>query len=419
VDVYTIAARNYAAHVRVLAGSLAQQHPDWRLHALMVDGFRGYLDPAAEPFELLEVEQLEVPQFERMAASYGVLELCTAVKPWLLRHALERAEAALYLDPDIKVYGPLGLVEEAAGEAEVVLTPHTASPLPRDGRIPGDLELLRAGSYNLGFLAMSRGAVSAQLLEWWAGWLAEHCLDDHAAGLYVDQRWMDLAAAMWPVRVLRDPGLNVAYWNLPVRRLERNPGGFTVDGGPLRFFHFSVFDPRRPDVVSDHQDRLRTEDDPVLAAVYRDYAEDLLAHGWEQVHAWPYGHGTTASGIPLTQPLRRLFWRGSRQGALSAPPFTPAGERAFLAWLNEPAELGARAGVTRYLLELWRMRPDVQRAHPALDGPDGPDFLNWARWYGRDDYRIPDALLPPEPHTGPPRRRPAARRALARLRRAP
>ena len=44
-----------------------------------------------------------------MAVIYHVLELSTAVKPWLLRWVLARSggDGALYLDPDMLVLEPL------------------------------------------------------------------------------------------------------------------------------------------------------------------------------------------------------------------------------------------------------------------------------------------------------------------------
>ena len=40
--------------------------------------------------------------------------------------------------------------------------------------------------------------------------------------------------------VVRDPGCNVASWNLSRRRLAFGPGGaLTVNGSPLKFYHFT------------------------------------------------------------------------------------------------------------------------------------------------------------------------------------
>ena len=59
------------------------------------------------------------------------------------------------------------------------------------------------------------------------------------------------------------------------------------------------------------------------------------------------------------------------------------GERAaplpeFLAWLGEPAPEGAEAGATRYLYELYRARPDLRAAFPAV----GAELVAWARASG-------------------------------------
>jgi hypothetical protein len=62
--------------------------------------------------------------------------------------------------------------------------------------------------------------------------------------IYVDQRWLDLAAASSQlIGVMRDPGFNVAYWNLHERALRRNGlDKWTVNDSPLKFFHFSGYD---------------------------------------------------------------------------------------------------------------------------------------------------------------------------------
>ena len=152
-----------------------------------------------------------------MAASYDVMELSTAVKPWLLRHLLERpeVEAVAYLDPDIQVFASLEEIERRAQRHDVVLTPHFTAPLPRDGRKPSEEDILDAGSYNLGFIALGAGTTAHELLDWWSERLENDCLNDPSNGHFVDQRWIDLAPGLWPgIDVLRETTYNIAYWNL-------------------------------------------------------------------------------------------------------------------------------------------------------------------------------------------------------------
>src|SRR5262245_9233392 len=114
MDVCTIIASNYVAFARVLADSLREHHPEARCFVLVVDDFERRIDPAAEAFELLTPADLGIEHFERMAALYSVLELSTAVKPWLLRHLLgERGcEALAYFDPDIEIHDRLDEIDE-------------------------------------------------------------------------------------------------------------------------------------------------------------------------------------------------------------------------------------------------------------------------------------------------------------------
>ena len=52
------------------------------------------------------MEDLKIADLERMAAAYEVIELSTAVKPWLLRHLLHdrKLRSVAYFDPDIRFF---------------------------------------------------------------------------------------------------------------------------------------------------------------------------------------------------------------------------------------------------------------------------------------------------------------------------
>src|SRR5215471_16618273 len=166
MKVCTIIAANYLAHARVLARSLTRHHPGIRLAAFVTDMDRE-IEHRNEPFDILTIDDLDLDRadYHRMAAIYDVTELSTAVKPWVLGALLRRGtDVACYLDPDIQVFAPLEHVEPLAHQHGIVLIPHTTSPMPRDGLIPGEREILLAGVFNLGFIAVS--LKTAPFLAW-------------------------------------------------------------------------------------------------------------------------------------------------------------------------------------------------------------------------------------------------------------
>nr|MDQ4040519.1 hypothetical protein [Actinomycetota bacterium] len=398
----TIIAKNYVAAARVLARSLTEHHPDSTLHVLIVDDFTGYIDPAQEPFEVVTPGDLDIPRFERMAGLYTVLELSTAVKPWLLRHLLDRGEAAIYLDPDIRLYAPIPDILSAVEERGLVLTPHNTRPMPRDGHRPHEQDILMAGAYNLGFIGLRRGEFADFLLGWWGERLESDCVVDPTRGFFVDQRWIDFVPAMADdFELVRDPGFNAAYWNLPGRRLARDNGGYRVDDARLRMFHFSGYDPRRPHVLSTHQDRISLPEHPLLVELCEAYGEELRAAGHEESASWPYGWATTRSGLELVRSVRAAYREASEENS-DMSLFDEAGERGFLKWCLSPASPGGRHGVTRYLEVLIGLRPDIRATfHDLDDEGQALGYLDWVRRHGRVEERIPLQLLPAD-EAGPP-----------------
>jgi nucleoside-diphosphate-sugar epimerase len=158
VQACTIIARNYLAQARVLAESFLEHHPDDNFSVLVIDDARSPVSPIGEPFEVLRPADigLEQSEFHRMAAMYNVLELSTAVKPWLLRCLLAHGSEVLYLDPDIQIFAPLDDVPRLAREHSIVLTPHTTAPVPNNESEVPETTILIAGMFNLGFIALGR-----------------------------------------------------------------------------------------------------------------------------------------------------------------------------------------------------------------------------------------------------------------------
>jgi SAM-dependent methyltransferase/glycosyltransferase involved in cell wall biosynthesis len=397
MDICTIIAKNYIGHARVLAESFYEHHPDGRMSVLVIDDFDRYIEPSDEPFDLIDIDSIGLHERDRMAASYNVTELSTAVKPWLLRRLLNRSDcqAITYLDPDIWIYDSLEQAEGLALERGLVLNPHLTAPLPEDGLRPHDQDILVAGAYNLGFISMRAGRESDELLDWWSKRLLRDCVMDPENGYFVDQRWIDLAAALFPdPGILRDPGYNLAYWNLPRRALRREGDRYTVDGRPLRFFHFSGFDPLSPRELSRHQNRIQVEDSPALGALCSAYAEQVLAHGHEEARNWPYDWDFLPGGVTLDRYSRKLHRTAVYESRLNGSVFRKKGAKLLVRYLNEPDELAAPgSGVTRYLGEMHRSRVDLQEAYPDLRGADAARFVDWVNTHA-DSIGIPPALRP-------------------------
>ncbi len=398
LHICTIVARNYLAHARVLARSFQEHQPGGRCHVLVIDDHDGSVRAEDEPFDLVPVEALELPEWDEMRAAYDVLEFSTAVKPWLLRHMLrahDEGDGIAYFDPDIRVVSRMTELEEALREHHLVLTPHLTEAMPRDGRKPAETDILIAGVFNLGFIGLRSAQEAHDLLDWWAERLLKDCRVAPHKGLFVDQRWVDFVPGLVAdFQILRHPGYNLAYWNLPTRAVARSADGeLTVNGEPLRFFHFSGYDPRRPEELSKHQNRVSLAALPVVAEICEAYGAALAEAGIEQQRTIPYANDVLPSGVRLTAMLRGMYREGVEAGELPDSIWTPGGDAELRAWLGEDsAEV---PGLTRYLAEAWLLREDVQAAYPDPAGADRDGFLGWCHVYGTEQNGLSAELIPP------------------------
>lgn len=311
----TIVSPNYFAYARTLAASYVAQHPDQHFYVLIVADLRdpaSFRDSALTPVMLREIG---LHDLRGEAMKYDILELNTNVKPTFMKHLMKTygLDALVYLDPDIFCYAPLRPVFDALEQgAAAALTPHITTPV-FDGRAPSEQDLLYNGTYNLGFVAVRRCDEGMRLLDWWE----RRCLDlgfsEGRTGLFVDQKWMNLAPGLFgEVAILRDAGCNMAYWNLHERTLEQGTEGHVVQSPvsgrvPLRFFHFSGVVVDDPEVLSKHADRFTLAQRPDLQPLFTEYKAAVKDNRNDAVERLPYGFDTFSDGTPVTRLARRIF----------------------------------------------------------------------------------------------------------------
>ena len=390
----TIVSKNYLSLARVWNQSFRKHHPGARTFVLIVDRIEGAFDPAAEDFEVIEVEQLEIPRFEDLAFKYNILELNTTVKPFLLEYLLseKNLERVVYLDPDILFFAPLTRVGHALVDENIVLVPHILSPMLSDGKLPNETDFLISGTYNLGFIGVRRSDDSLAFLNWWKQHLLDHGFSAPERGLFTDQKWIDLVPSIFPrVAVVKDRGYNAAYWNVPERLdLEVVDGTYRFADTPLTFFHFSGIEFDRPERVSKYQNRFRLYQlNPAYRALFSEYVSRVRDSGFEQTRSWRYAFAYFDDGTAISSYVRRLYHALGERRDRWQDPFRTLGPGTFKEWLLESAGFGFR--IPRFLADLFRARSDLQAAFPDGEVSNARGLLHWAlhnvpQEYGLDGF---------------------------------
>jgi hypothetical protein len=326
---------SYLNRARVLFQTVRRFHPEWELVALITDrapaGFR--FDPAAEPFDrVVWAQDLGIPDFQAWLFKHDVVEVCTAVKgPFIHQACSSGADAVIYLDPDTALFGSLGPLEAWLEDSDILLTPHLIDPNDSAEAIAdNDLSASRTGIFNLGFVAIRTTGEGARFARWWNDRLLDWCYDDMPAGLFVDQRWCDHVPALFDkVKVVRDPGYNVASWNLSTRTVAVGKDGkVTVNGAPLRFWHFTKLGP-----MGDAMTKKYAATNFPVYEVWSWYKRQVTATTDPAIPERWWAYGAYADGTPIEKAHRVLYRQRADLQATFPDPFA-GGEGGFLRWLE-------------------------------------------------------------------------------------
>lgn len=386
-----IITRDFLPYARTLAESYVAHYPTGRFYLLVLDP----LPPGVEAgggIRVLRPGEIACPYYWEMAVRYDAFELSCALKPFLVATLLDRfnERAVYYFDSDVLIMRRLVEAERMLEHAEILLTPHVLQPIAPDGKQPDELYILTGGVYNMGFFAVRAGAGARRFLDWWSSRLRAGCVSDLAAGLYHDQRWIDLCLPLFPsAAILRDESCNVAYWNLHERRLARSANGYEVNGRPVTFFHFSGFDVEARAFKPSHQDRIVVHEGSPLATLLDEYAAALTRHGRETCRSWSSAVNVFDNGLPLHALLRKLYLAlGEQRRREFGNPFATGARESFLAWAVRPAPL-----LSPFLRAVYLASPEAQERFPDVEGRDYALFLEWASGPGAEAFGFSPTLV--------------------------
>jgi ubiquinone/menaquinone biosynthesis C-methylase UbiE/glycosyltransferase involved in cell wall biosynthesis len=397
---FTICSKNFLAHARTLYGSVRPHYPTARFFVVLCDRVDGLFDPEQEPFEFVFLEDLNLPNLDEMAKRYNITEFNTAVKPFAFTHLMTKFNfgSVVYLDPDLFFVDKMEELDRLLNDgAEAVLTPHILQSAEHDEIHDG--KMLLFGIYNLGFLALRNTPAVLAYLRWWGRRLERDCVIRLEEGLFVDQKWADLLPAFVPgTRIIHSPGYNVAYWNLPQRKIVRQDGRWSANGEPLRFVHFSGNKLDDVHVFSRHSQQVTIGNIGDLRELLDTYREQVYQQGHAFYRTLPYAYSWDGeAGVNLHTPkeLDRSPVENKLASAGSVVPATApeiqlivhSGIRRRVAMLRQAMPLAKQlsGGWVPFVRRTWR----AYRVH-------GWHHVK-AKAVELSRYRRP----PPSPHSSP------------------
>ena len=341
IFVFTIVARNYLGQALVLYNSIRKQCGDIKFCCFVVDGFDHDSEiPRALLNNVFDCRKLGIPYFEEMAFKYDVVELSTALKPFIFNYIFESTlfTSAVYFDPDIKLYDNLNWLEEKLKSKSIVVTPHLLNIAFNGLNNPGKVlainlnSFLSVGTFNLGFIAVKKDPSGTSFVKWWAGILKDKCFVEVSQALFVDQKWVDFLPSFFgeQLGILRDPGANVAYWNLHERKLTKDVElNYTVDASSLKFVHFSSVDFADSDGISSNIPKSKNINlitYPEYRELFSTYKKELLESGHDKRKInTPYRFNYFEDGLKINKLHRRIYAKLASEREVPHP-FSVSGE---------------------------------------------------------------------------------------------
>lgn len=321
--VYTSICMNYLPKALILAKSLKKYNTNVKFYVILVereipDDWPDVADELID--EVILAKDLGFKNFDKFIFKHSIVEASTSIKGQALVYLLDKDEKVTYIDPDIQTYKSLNELSDILNEEDIVLTPHLTIPeIDEKDIVHNELSALRHGIYNLGFLAVKRSEEGLKFAKWWRDRLNLYCYDDIPKGIFTDQRWVDLAPAYFNVYILKDPGYNMAPWNLSTRKLKLIDEKLIVNGEyELVFFHYSGFDSGANEKVFNRYVKDKSD---YIYVLRNNYIKEMNYYGQKELgnHTWSYDF--YFDGKKINNKTRLLYRDNKLENKISHNPF--------------------------------------------------------------------------------------------------
>ena len=332
---FTCAAINYLPKVRKLFASIREHHPEFELVLALADELPSHLRLQESTIDrVLTPHDLNISNLQQWIFFHDIVELSTAIKPFVLQKLLTEpgVDRVIYFDPDMILFSRVDDILETIESQNIALTPHQVTPESTlDAIRDNEIASLKHGVFNLGFIAVRNSEESRRFAAWWAERLYHFCVADIPNGLFTDQKWMNFAPIFFNgVHILKSPRFNVATWNLTTRRVTGDrSGGFTVNGEPLGFYHFTGFDSGAHQIMAVKNG----VDSPAVFDLIRWYEQQTQDDANDPLSKLPWGYANFDDGSKIPKAARILYRARLDLRRAFPDPFSTRADKNFRQWI--------------------------------------------------------------------------------------
>lgn len=332
VHIFTSCTSCYIPKARVLAESVKKIHPAITFHLVLSDKLPDFFDLEKEHFDsVIFIDDLDIDNLEQWIFKHSVVEMCTAVKPLAFRKIFstyDQCQKIIFLDPDTAIFSSLDGLLAHLDNHSILLTPHQLEPEKTGEKVKdNELAILRHGMFNLGFIGVKASGEGHKLVDWWSERCLDFCYIDPANGIYTDQRWIDFVPSYFEdFHIVRDPGCNVANWNLSNRTITGSVDSqILVNQTPLIFYHFSS----SQSIMTDKHDVVNDASSLLLQW----YEDKCAAMGNGEYAGLDCFYNNFDNGEPIPNQARILYRYSSKLQELFPHPYDGK-KHSFFDWLQ-------------------------------------------------------------------------------------
>ena len=188
----------------------------------------------------------------------------------------------------------------------------------------------------MGFIGVKNDPGGHRFLDWWAERLDRFCYAALEDGLFVDQKWVNLAPVFFDgVKILKSARFNVATWNITTRKVSGSvKEGLTVDGEELGFYHFTGFDSGDHKIMATKY----AGDNRAVMGLVKWYEDNVQDDRRVRDALWAYGHFD--NGRPITAAHRLIFRIRKDLQEAYPDPFRATGlSDSYYTWFERTARV--------------------------------------------------------------------------------